>query len=53
MIFMQKFGIKCKKMCNSFRNFPWGLVVQEKHFGWFCMQENLKTETVTYAVEVQ
>ncbi len=21
MIFMQKFGIKCKKMCNGFRNF--------------------------------
>ena len=52
MIFMQMFGIKCKKMCNGLEIFKW-LVMQEKALWMALYARELKTGTLKYAVEAQ
>ncbi len=50
--FMQKFGIKCKKMNNGFRNFS--MTCNARKTLWMVLHaRKLETETVKYAVEPQ
>ena len=52
MIFMQKFGIKCKKMCNGFRNFQ--MTCNARKALWTALYaRRLETKIVKYAVEAQ
>ncbi len=50
MIFMQKFGIKCKKMYDWFRNFL--MTCNARKALWMGLYaRRLETEIVKYAVE--
>jgi len=50
--FMQKFGIKCRKICNVFRNSS--MTCNARKTLWMVLHaRKLETETVKYAVEPQ
>ena len=47
--FMQKFGIKCGKTCNAFRNSQMTCKAR-KHYGWFYMQEKFRDKGSTMCI---